>query len=69
MEAKTKKILLEYYKKMYEEMKSSVLKEKIGRLIRELENESKPDQKTMETKGGDTCSTKEGRQNSERNKC
>ena len=37
MEAKTKKILLEYYKKMYEEMKSSVLKEKIGKLIRELE--------------------------------
>ena len=43
MEAKTKKILLEYYKKMYEEMKSSVLKEKIGRLIRELENDSKSD--------------------------
>ena len=37
MEAKTKKILLEYYKKMYKEMKSSVLKEKIGRLIKELE--------------------------------
>ena len=69
MEAKTKKILLEYYKKMYEEMKSSVLKEKIGRLIRELENDSKPDQKTMETKGGDTCTTQKGRQKSGKNKC
>ena len=43
MEAKTKIILLEYYKKMYESMKDSVLKQKIGRLIRELEDESKSD--------------------------
>ena len=43
MEVKTKKILLEYYKKMYESMKDSVLKQKIGRLIRELEDESKSD--------------------------
>jgi len=43
MEAKTKTILLEYYKKMYESMKDSVLKQKIGRLIRELEDESKSD--------------------------
>ena len=69
METKTKIILLEYYKKMYEEMKNSALKQKIGKLIRELEDESKSDQKIMETEGGDTCSTKEGRQNSERNKC
>ena len=69
MEAKTKTILLEYYKKMYESMKDSVLKQKIGRLIRELEDESKSDQKIMETKGRDTCSTEESRQNSERNRC
>ena len=69
MEAKTKTILLEYYKKMYESMKDSVLKQKIGRLIRELEDESKSDQKIMETKGGDTCSTETSRQNSERNRC
>ena len=69
MEAKTKTILLEYYKKMYESMKDSVLKQKIGKLIRELEDESKSDQKIMETKGRDTCSTEKGRQNSERNKC
>ena len=31
------------YKKMYESMKDSVLKQKIGRLIRELEDESKSD--------------------------
>ena len=43
MEEKTKIILLEYYKKMYESMKDSVLKQKIGKLIRELEDESKSD--------------------------
>ena len=43
MEAKTKTILLEYYKKMYESMKNSVLKQRIGKLIRELEDESKSD--------------------------
>ena len=43
MEAKTKKILLEYDKKMYEEMKNSVLKQRIAKLIRELEDESKSD--------------------------
>ncbi len=32
-------------------------------------NESKSYEKTMERKGGDTCSTEEGRQNSEKNKC
>ena len=69
MEAKTKIILLEYYKKMYESMKNSVLKQQIGKLIRELEDESKSDQKIMEGKGGDTCATKKSRQNSERNKC
>ena len=31
--------------------------------------ESKSDQKIMETKGGDTCSTEESRQSSERNRC
>ena len=31
--------------------------------------ESESDQKIMETKGRDTCSTEKGRQNSERNKC
>ena len=31
--------------------------------------ESKSDQKIMETKGRDTCSTKTSRQNSERNRC
>ena len=69
MEAKTKIILLEYYKKMYKEMKNSVLKQRIGKLIRELEDESKSDQKTMEGKGGGTCSTKESRQNSEGSRC
>ena len=69
MEAKTKKILLEYYKKMYEEMKNSVLKQRIAKLIRELEDESKSDQKTMEGKGGGTCSAKESRQNSEGSRC
>jgi len=43
MEAKTKIILLGYYKKMYEEMKNSVLKQRIAKLIRELEDESKSD--------------------------
>ena len=69
METKTKIILLEYYKKMYEEMKNSALKQKIGKLIRELEDESKSDQKIMETEGGDTCATETSRQNSERNRC
>ena len=31
--------------------------------------ESESDQKIMETKGGDTCSTETSRQNSERNRC
>jgi len=31
--------------------------------------ESESNEKTMEGKGGDTCSTEEGRQNSEKNKC
>ena len=39
MEAKTRIILLDYYKKMYESMKNSVLKQRIGKLIRELEKE------------------------------
>ena len=69
MEAKTKIILLGYYKKMYEEMKNSVLKQRIAKLIRELEDESKSDQKTMEGKGGGTCSAKESRQNSEGSRC
>ena len=43
MEAKTKKILLEYYRKMYKSMKNSVLKQRIGKLIRELEDESQSD--------------------------
>ena len=43
MEAKTKIILLEYYRKMYKSMKNSVLKQRIGKLIRELEDESKSD--------------------------
>ena len=43
MEAKTKIILLGYYKKMYEAMKHSAEKERIGKLIRELEDESKSD--------------------------
>ena len=49
METKTKIILLKYYKDMYERMKNSVLKQRIGRLIRELEEE----------KGADTRSTDE----------
>jgi len=39
METKTKILLLETYKKMYESMKNSVLKQRIGKLIRELEKE------------------------------
>ena len=69
METKTKTILLETYKKMYESMKNSAEKKRIEKLIRELENESKSYQKIMETKGGDTCSTEKSRQNSERNRC
>ena len=49
METKTKIILLKYYKDMYGRMKNSVLKQRIGRLIRELEEE----------KGADTRSTDE----------
>ena len=69
MEAKTKIILLEYYRKMYKSMKNSVLKQRIGKLIRELEDESKSDQKTMEGKGADTCSTETRRQNTEADRC
>ncbi len=69
MEKKTKIILLEYYRKMYESMKNSVLKQRIGKLIRELEDESKSDQKTMEGTGADTCSTKTSRQNTEADRC
>jgi|TARA_R110002074_G_scaffold14933_2_gene51821 hypothetical protein len=43
MEAKTKTILLKTYKKMHESMKNSAEKERIGKLIKELEDESKPD--------------------------
>ena len=43
MEAKTKILLLEIYKKMYESMKDSAEKKRIGKLIEELEDESKPD--------------------------
>ena len=43
METKTKIILLETYKKMYESMKDSADKKRIGKLIEELEDESKPD--------------------------
>ena len=49
MEIKTKILLLEYYKNMYEKMKNSVMKQRIGKLIRELE----------EGKGADTRSTDE----------
>ena len=43
MEAKTKILLLEIYKKMYEAMKHSAEKKRIEKLIKELENESKSD--------------------------
>ena len=49
METKTKIILLKYYKDMYERMNNSVLKQRIGRLITELE----------EDMGADTRSTDE----------
>ena len=49
METKTKIILLKYYKDMYERMKNSVLKQRFGRLNRELEEE----------KGAETRSTDE----------
>ena len=65
MEAKTKILLLEIYKKMYEAMKNSAEKKRIGKLIKELEDESKSDQKTMEREGADTCSTETSRQNTE----
>ena len=38
---KTKIILLETYKKMYEPMKDSADKKRIGKLIKELEDEIK----------------------------
>ena len=38
METKTKKILLETYKKMYEAMKNSAEKKRIEKLITELED-------------------------------
>tara|TARA_R110000751_G_C13606057_1_gene462773 strand:+ start:376 stop:510 length:135 start_codon:yes stop_codon:yes gene_type:complete len=41
METKTKIILLETYKKMYESMKDSAEKKRIGKLIEELKDESK----------------------------
>ena len=69
MEAKTKIILLEYYRKMYKSMKNSVLKQRIGKLIRELESESKSDQKIMEREGADTCSTETSRQKTEGDRC
>ena len=69
MEAKTKILLLEIYKKMYEAMKNSAEKKRIGKLIKELEDESKSDQKTMERKGADTCSTETSRQKTERDRC
>ena len=50
-------------------MKNSAEKERIGKLIRELEDESKSDQKTMEGKGADTCSTETSRQNTEADRC
>ena len=65
MEAKTKIILLEYYRKMYKSMKNSVLKQRIGKLIKELESESKSDQKIMERKGGSPPSTETSRKNTE----
>ena len=49
METKTKIILLKYYKDMHERMNNSVLKQRIGKLIRELE----------EDMGADTRSTDE----------
>ena len=39
METKTKRLLLENYKKMYEMMKKSADKQRIGKLIKELEIE------------------------------
>ena len=39
MEQKTKLLLLENYKRMYARMNNSVLKQRIGKLIRELEKE------------------------------
>ena len=41
METKTKILLLETYKTMHEAMKNSAEKERIGKLIKELEDESK----------------------------
>ena len=49
METKTKIILLKYYKDMHKRMNNSVLKQRIGRLITELE----------EDMGADTRSTDE----------
>ena len=69
MEAKTKILLLEIYKKMYEAMKHSAEKKRIGKLIKELEDESKSDQKIVEGKGADTCSTETSRQNTEADRC
>jgi len=43
LKAKTKIILLETYKKMYEAMKNSAEKKRIEKLIKELEDESKSD--------------------------
>ena len=69
METKTKIILLEYYKNMYRRMKNSVLRQRIGKLIRELENESKSDQKIVEGKGADNRSTETSRRKTEADRC
>ena len=41
MNKKTKMLLLKNYKKMYESMVNSADKQRIGKLIKELEDESK----------------------------
>ena len=50
METKTKKLLLENYKKMYEAMKNSVDKQRIGKLITELEKDLNEGEKDDERK-------------------
>tara|TARA_B100001079_G_scaffold206565_1_gene180358 strand:- start:416 stop:571 length:156 start_codon:yes stop_codon:yes gene_type:complete len=50
METKTKKLLLENYKKMYEAMKKSMDKQRIGKLITELEKDLNEGEKDDERK-------------------
>ena len=50
METKTKKLLLENYEKMYNAMKNSMEKQRIGKLITELKKDLNEGEKDDERK-------------------